>query len=47
MKKINENNNKYKNIVILLIYINLYLKIIKSKKEFKKKNDTFKKKMIL
>ena len=37
MKKINENNNNYKNIVILLIYIKLYLKIIKSKKEFKKK----------
>lgn len=44
MKKINENNNnKYKNFVILLIYIKLYLKIIKSKKNLKKKkNDTFK-----
>ena len=51
MKKIIENNNKCKNIVILLVYttiisylsIKIYLKIIKLKKEFKKKKkDTFK-----
>jgi len=42
MKKINENNNKYKNTVILLIYIKLYLKIIKFKKEFKKYKTLFK-----